>query len=421
MTNSILKQTIIACVAVLGLASCTREEQTGVFAQAGETTMKLNISFPEQNTRASQDQNATDDEVKVSTIDIFIFNASTKKLENRVGLTAQEIEKDPSLDAYKPKSVEIRTTTGAKLVAAGINLPGNFPVISTSTELQKAWSVTTSALDNANGLVMFSTSVQSHTLVTRDDASYDAHNVINIPVERTLAKIAVQDGGYTATFSTGTISDVSFAMRNANTRLFPVQVIENGIVKDPNWAAADVYSSSDFEHFSDYVAVNDKANTDRRSWNTKYVPENTAEQPLGKTSTYASVRVKFTPARCIDSKGKEVQYNNGDDFWIVTHDGTPYYFVDRAEAQAFAQAKGATVSGTYANGYAYYNAFINARNGYNVIRNAFYNVKISLIVPPGSPTPEIEDPESPVKEPTNIKVSVDIEAWDYQEDEYPLS
>ncbi|MDR0544110.1 MAG: Mfa1 family fimbria major subunit [Odoribacteraceae bacterium] len=420
MKYTMLNQVIIACMITFGLVNCTRNNQVETFAKAEETTIKLNIEFSEQSTRAPQDQSATDDETKVSTLDVFIFDAGTKRLENRVKLTAQDIEKDPTRETYNSKAVEIRAMTGSKLVAAGINLPASFPEIATSAELQRAWEVSVSTLNNANGIVMFSKKLENPTLVTQNDVDYATNNTVTIKVERTLAKIAVQDGGFVASLSSGVISDASFAMRNSNTRLFPMQVIENGIVKDPNWATAIPYSSSDFEHFSDYVSINAKTNSDRRSWNTKYVPENTIESPLEKTATYASIRVKFTPAYYTDGRGNQVTSTTHGDFWTVVRDGTVYYFNDKIEATQFA-VKGGTVSETYKNGYAYYNAFINVKNGCNVYRNAFYNVKISLIVPPGSPTPGVENPESPIKESTNIKVSIDLEDWDYQEDEYPLS
>ncbi|MDR2413696.1 MAG: Mfa1 family fimbria major subunit [Odoribacteraceae bacterium] len=421
MKKIILKQAIIACMIVSGFTNCTREgEQLDGVARAEETTMKLNISLQEPTTRAPQDQNATDNEVKVSTIDIFIFDANTRKIENRISLNAQEIDENPTKDAFTT-TTEIRTTTGPKLVAAGINLPNDFPEVIMSADLQKAWDVSSVALNSANGLVMFSTRFQTPTLVTRNDADYATRNSIDIPVERAVAKIAVQDGGYTATLPSGTISNVSFAIRNSNTRLFPMQVVDNGIIKDPNWAKDYTYSPSDFKHFNDYASINDKTNTDKRSWNTKYAPENTAEIPLEKTSTYASIRVKFTPTRYTNGQGKEKVNLNSTDFWVVMYDDVVYYFDDKVEAQTFAAARGATVSEQYKDGHAYYNAFINVKNGCNVLRNSFYNVKISLIIPPGSPTPEEENPDDKVKEATDIKVSIDLEAWDYQEDAYPLS
>ncbi|MDR1273035.1 MAG: fimbria major subunit, partial [Odoribacteraceae bacterium] len=158
------------------------------------------------------------------------------------------------------------------------------------------------------------------------------------------------------------------------------------------------------------------------TWNTKYVPENTSEQALEKMSTYASIRVKFAPSVYTDGDGKiKVHENAVDDFWVVMLDGVVYYFDDQDEADAFAGKNGATVSETYASGYCYYNAFINSKKGSNVERNTFYNAKISLIVPPGSPTPEVQNPDDTVREPTNIKVSIDIEEWTYEEEEYPLS
>jgi hypothetical protein len=422
MTNMNFKKMIIACATVvLGLASCERQD-SNAFTTGEETSMKLHVLFPDQATRAAVDPNATEDEITVSTIDVFVFNANDGKLENRVKLDAQDFDKDPSDDAYNSKaSVEIRATVGPKLFAVGINLPNNFPTISSSGQLQQAWAAGLNDLVNANGIVMFSTQLETGTLVAKNDPDYATKNTIKTSVERTVAKVTVQEAGFPTVTTDGTISDVKFAIRNSNKQLFPVQVVVNNIVKDPNWLTSS-YVSTDYEDFSDYEAINDQSNTDKLSWNAKYVPENTSEKAFEKMSTYASIRVKFTPSVYSDANGDPTAHTSGsDDFWVVSVNGLVYYFDTKSFAEDFALAKGASVSEKYENGLCYYNAFVNVKNACNTIRNAFYNLKITQIIPPGSATPDVKNPDDKVVEPTNINVTIDIEEWNYLEDEYALS
>ncbi|MDR1415158.1 MAG: hypothetical protein LBI96_05040, partial [Odoribacteraceae bacterium] len=250
MTNKNFRQTIIALFAtIMALTSCDKQDNYTP-AAGEETNMKLNISFPEQATRATTDANATADELKVTTIDVFIFDEATKKLENRVRLAEADIDKDPDSDTYNSKtSVTIRATIGKKLVAAGINLPSSFPSITTTGQLTQAWAAGLSDLKSSNGLVMFSGKMEAPELVAQTSPDYAAKNTIAIQVKRAVAKVAVQDGGFDRDLTVGSISAPAFAMRNANRQTFPMQVIENGIVKDPNWLDTS-YPSTDFENFS---------------------------------------------------------------------------------------------------------------------------------------------------------------------------
>jgi hypothetical protein len=385
-----------------------------VFTPGEETNMKLYITFPEQGTRAAGGATATEDELKITSADIFIFDAGTKVLENHISLAANEVgtSNDP---------VNIRATVGQKLVAVGINLPSTFPNISSAGQLSQTWRAELKTLVSDNGIVMFSKELEKPTLVAKGAEKYNESNTISVKVQRTVAKIAVQDGGFKRDLSDGTLSDPSFTIRNSNELLFPVQVIKDDKVIDPNWKATD-YNPSDFKNFTKYIAINGKTSSDKLAWNTFYTPENTSEKAIEKMSTYASIRVKFTPSNILDGSGKpKGQPWDGPSFWTVTKDGIVYYFDSILNATTYAVAIGGTPSTEYKDGYCYYNAFINLQGGGNVERNAFYNARITLVVPPGSPTPDIQHPDDQVKEPTDIKVSIEIEDWTYREEDYPLN
>ena len=78
------KYAIMAVAALtLGLTSCSNDDEvTGGGTDNGkETYMKVSINFPSANnprTRAvaTDDQNATDDEADVKTVDVYLYSGS---------------------------------------------------------------------------------------------------------------------------------------------------------------------------------------------------------------------------------------------------------------------------------------------------------------------------------------------------------
>ncbi len=420
--------------ASLVLAGCSKETDQPSAADNGKPTyVQVNVSYPKSPvTRAVNDPTATAFEVKLNTVDVFIFDAASNTLVKRQRLSAADF------DAVAPGSgnndlyssvTKVATTTGPKKIYVGLNLPVSFPNVSSVGELKSGWTTALSQLVTASGIAMFSATETDKTLVETTDPSYTANNVFTVQVERLVAKVAVEDGGIVSAVPGGAVSDVEFAVHTSNKRLFPVKNVAGGIVKDPNWALGS-YAAADFENFSDYTPIDatGTSGTNGSAANlltAKYIPENTSEAHLQKETSYASIRAKFVPAEFSDETGASKGANAGQSaktFWIVSNAGGARKFFDvQTEAATYAANNGGTVSASYTGGYCYYQAYLNPKNGYNAVRNDFYHVVITKINGPGKPDPDPKDPDLPVETPTDITVSVEIIAWTYAADNYELN
>jgi hypothetical protein len=412
----------LACVAlVMGITSCSKEQITG--EEPGEmTTLSLNLSYAQGNTRAT-DANATNDETAVKTIDIFIFDATTSVLVNHKRLSATDIEEvGNGNNAYKNKdAVKIETTVGAKKIAIGANLPSTFPNVTSIGTLKQTWEVTLASLTStSDGFMMFSQDLVSATLVTKNDQNFTTNNTVKTTIERVVAKVGVKkDANLNLDLATGKFNDPSFAIRRSNKKMFPLQLEESNVVKTPTWNST--YAETNYENFSDYAPISEN-NNEYTKWNVKYATENTSENPNGKNSTYASIKVQFIPKFFHDGTGKATAYNGAaTDFWTVKDkDGNVFYFNDFTIASNFASTISSNASERYTSGFCYYSAYLNPDNNYSTIRNNFYVLNIKSFVPPGSPTPEPSNPDGPLSEPTDMHFETEIAAWGIVSKDYEL-
>jgi hypothetical protein len=405
----------VACALLIaGITGCDKKREKGA---AAETTT-LTLTLAHGQTRAA-DPNAEAGELAVRTIDVYIFDGESLALINRTRLNAADFESAGEVNTFKNK-VKIETTTGKRRVAAGVNLPDGFPDPTSIASLRGAWTTTIDQLAGAEtGFVMFSDELVDATLVAESDPDHATANAVSVNVTRVVAKVAVVDAGVNLNHSIGAFSNLQFAIRNSNTKLFPLRLVENGVVKDPNW---DTYDAADFEHPADYIPVNAK-NADPAAWGVKYAPENTSKVPVEKNSTYAVIRAVFVPAVFHDKDGMPTP-NEGmrKSFWTVkTADGELYYFDMEMAADGFVTNHPESVkSARYANGECYYSAYLGPSNGYSTLRNTFYRVNVKSLIPPGRPTPEPADPDQPLSGVTDIDIEVVIIPWDVVDDGYDL-
>ena len=393
-----------ACAAlVIGLASCDKEPIAEVSGET--TTLSLNLSFAQGNTRATADANATADETTVKTIDVYIFDASTNALANHKRLSVADFEANG--DEYTNK-VQIETTEGSKSIAVGVNLPDNFSVTSLGS-LKQVWETTIGDLTSAaKGFVMFSKEPVTANLVAKTDADFSTRNTIASVIERVVAKVGVKkDANLKLDLGSGRFINPKFTVRQSNKKLFPLQLKERNVVKDPNW---DAYSSSDFENDDVYVALNDGTST-APNWRVKYAGENTSKNPVEANSTYASIEVTFVPKYFHDTGTPELNKDAN---------GNVFYFKTETLANSFALSNGGSVVGPYTKGACYYSAYLNPDDNYSTIRNKFYMLNIKSLLPPGQPSPAPSTPDAPLASPTDISFDVEIAAWDTVEKDYEL-
>lgn len=447
------KYAIMAVAALtLGLTSCSNnDEVTGGETDNGtETYMKVSINFPSTNapqTRAVPgDDNATDEEAAIKTVDVYIYTSNGAYL-SRTKLSANDFQSGTASGAGTGTSYEaktkIKTTTGSKSILVGINLPDG---IATGLENKTLSEVlaTPQTLNRAqmtnltNGIPMFSTAVVNGNFVADEN---DQANTITATVQRMVAKVTVeQSSSMTQDGVKGELGTLEFAINNFNERSYLVQKASPNF-EDPNWASGS-YQSSDFSDASvaaDWKTVVTTV-TDVKTLNAHYVAENTSEDKTMGEITRVTVRATFMPDKITVSDGYggyEIKDRVSDlnitnpttTFYTVTASATSgtAYFYDKNVAESYANDNGLNNSDVneYENGFCYWNMFLNKETGkkgyqWDVVRNEFFRCQITRIVAPGNPTPEVNNPGQKPDAETNITTNIEILKWNMITSDYVL-
>ena len=427
--------TIAAIAAIMGFTACNKEHEVdnGLFKEEGKATaMKVSINFPRgAQARSTADPNGTDEESKISTVDVFIYTGSGN-FSSHAHLLASDFTQGASTgsaDVYEyTASAKIPTSTGAKNVFVGINLPSHVVDAvkgqSASALSSAVQTMSRSQLASNNNFVMFSTG-PANSVFVEDDS--DPANKVTVQCQRLVAKVTVETSPTMIQAGTpGIMGKLEFAINNFNTKLFLLQGAASAY-KDPNWLSNSYVSG----HFSfaveaDYAPILIGAANPSPAiadYTPRYAAENTSEEKRLKEITRATIRTTFIP-RYI-TVGTTGAFSVDDAHGVVTPqtfyavtpalmEGTSYFF-NQSIANAFAAEKGGSVV-TYTGGYCYWDIFLNKNplnlvNRWDVLRNDFYKCNITRIVLPGRETPEIIDPELPPDVETNITTNIDILFW----------
>jgi hypothetical protein len=374
----------------------------------------------------------------VKTVDVFIYT-SNGTFSSHTPLTAADFNPVGSTgtsDAYEyVAQTKIPTTTGSKSIFVGINLPADVvSAVKNDSESVLFSTVQTMSRENltgSSGFVMFSTEPVHSTFVEDENSP---SNKVSVKCQRLVAKVTVETTANVDTDAIpGTLSNLSFAINNFNTKLFLMQGPAQ-FYKDPNWTT---FAPSDFISAAsgDYVPVLSRAliaNPGVNDYNPRYAAENTSEKKTKAEITRATVRAEFIPEKIVKyanglnkTDGFVVDDNHGvvipQDFWVITPsvlDGS-FYFFDLNVAFDFADANRDSNNQMpntfkYDNGYCYWHIYLNKNplnlvNRWDVLRNDFYKCIITKISGIGRNTPDITDPEDKETPDVDTSITVDIE------------
>ena len=427
---------IAALAATTMFSSCKQDKVT--FEEGEATTMKVSINFPTApQTRASLDPNVQGNEADLRTVDIFIYYASGS-FQSHTRLAATDFSANPTQgtnsDVYAYiATTGIPTTTGSKLVFAGINLPTtvrdaltNSPM---STLTSVAQTMSRSELTGTNGFVMFSTAATSATFAKDEN---DPANKVTVRCERLVAKVTVETAvNMEKTGVPGDIQNLMFAVNNFNTKFFMLQGVAPER-RDPNWVMdpTNNFYVGDFSQAveADYANIRRRVSGDNdliSNYIPSYASENTTESKIKGEATRVTVRGGFIPTQVFT-------YTGGVLTQIANPNTTPttFYFVrpsitegdfcfnNQAQAEAFAASRGGATVVTYTGGMCYWDIFlgknpINPINKWDVLRNDFYKCNIRRINTPGRNLPELPETEKPkpIEDETNITADIEILFW----------
>jgi len=436
------------------LFSCNKDKDEISNQEGNPTAMTVAINFPQPATRATNDPYGTEDESKIYTVDVFIYNSTNGAFVSHTHLNAGDFTYKPDgagRDHYVYNAAaKIPTTTGAKIVFAGINMP-NVLVVDLDGKHVSALSNTVRqmSMDDLTGFgkkyVMFS--VRGVPKVFAEDETF---NNVTLECQRLVAKVTVEQASDMKQDGVeGKLKGLEYVLNGINKKQFLLN--SEAPFKDPNWAIG----SYNKEEFVNYYKIDDVYN-EVAVFGTKspysseplYASENTSEGKTKKELTRSTVRGQFIPEKIAiwNAIEKTITFEDNPNFASNTYasfhavvvsitDGT-YYFGNKPMADAFATFKNEDLgyapghpdyieAFTYTNGYCYWDIFLNrnalnAENRWDVLRNDFYRCKIARITTPGRSGPELDapggggGPENPDKKPdydTNITVDIEILNW----------
>ena len=426
---------LAALAATLGFTAC-KKDGNGIEISNEEgkaTAMQLSLSFPRNvGTRATADPNATNAEAEVKTVDVFIYTGNGT-FSSHTPLTAAAFTQGTSTgsaDVYEyTATTKIPTTTGAKSVFVGINLPTSV-VNAVKNQPQSALANAVQTMSRADltgtsGFAMFSVAPVTKTFVEGDDPA----NEVTVQCQRLVAKVTVETAASLDVAAVpGTLSNFKFAINNFNTKLFLLQGA-GPAYKDPNWAN---YAAGDFTNAvnggagDEYVDVLSRAliaNPGITDYKPGYAAENTSEEKGKGEITRATVRAAFIPNKITTIVSGDLTVNDNTNttpatFYTVTpsvSEGT-YFFYNETMANTFATEKGVTAL-EYTNGLSYWHIYLNKdprspqtpANRWDVLRNDFYKCNITKISGLGRNTPDIDDPEEKETPNVDTTITVDVE------------
>lgn len=441
-----------------GLYSCSDENNDSV-NPGGEdkgtpTYLDVSFSFPKGETgtktlRAATtgDSNASLLETALNTVDVYIFNSNTGMMVKNQELAASDFIQQPSTgteDVWKAKAT-IGTTTGKKTVFVGINLSRTFALNLKNASLtvfnDNVHSLNISELVTDKGLAMFSAQGVTSELKPVGEPGYNTNNTLKIPIKRLVAKVTVEESPTMKVNGPGKIQDMAFAINNVNKKFYLVPKADGS---DPNyqpntWNLADFYNAVNTPGVAgdSYIKVNPANTPSVSDLKTLYATENTSINHWKEEITRATVRARFIPDKITQKSGSAfVQVANPNQtpvtFWtVMLQNGYKDYFLDESVATAYQAANpGSFKSGTYIDGYCYYDMFLNKQGNFNgtnvpdkrwdVFRNDYYRCRITSILAPGRPNENVVDPKTPPEIETDLKYEIDILFWNLVTGDYAL-
>lgn len=453
----------MTAAAVMGLASCSNENDPmgGDLTPQGEpTSMKLVLDLSGgAYTRAIKDDNATDAEKKIESLNVYIYDANgIFEKEHQLNL-ANDFQEGGENVWITNKVLE--TTTGKKTIYVGANMTDAMKQImkanSAKALAKKGVDATLNDITTANKFVMFSTEAADNTFETTDKKQPNeipAANQVQVKLQRLAAKIAV---GMSADLTTpgvkqgaaGEITNLGFLVDNINKMYY----LTYGGVNGGNTPAAtdanmfvDNYDKKNFE-FADWdntpMFKNITPKTvDKTTWETAYAAENLTTDKVIKGVTRIVVKGQFTPKSGIEVGGTAGHRTFTETDGHITA-GTNYYMFNLLEAGGYAffqeadateeilkewltsigitdvdkQNEAIAAKVLYAKGMNYWWITVDDNRG-DITRNKFYRADITSIWAPGRNNGQFDDAkdkDDKVDEKTNITVQITVEPWNMKE------
>ena len=423
-----MRSTILSVLAIATLASCSSDDNNLDIPVSGEKTFAgFTIQVKDANTRAAGGDDLADAvEQKVNGARLFIFSKGVLETTGDVTIVDGK------------GTTALATTTGDKLVYAVVNANDNMTMTAGSTLdafKAKAVAATSNVIAISDNFVMVGN--QEHKLgeQTKEQAVIPA-NLVKINVSRAAAKVVMQ---YTAAVKVnsvvaGTFAAANFRLDQCNTNMFLPRAKYEFSPKGLTAEQADATPrDGTYDHLQAVVAGGDDPSfkAAATTWNyafvnSFYTAENINELPTTGNTTFALVRLNYTPAESVINGTNKVPASDGTFYAVKTNAGAWLIYADKAEAdaaQVAAAVPGLTEAKVYGKGQCFYR--LNLRDmreteltkKYAVLRNHIYMINITEVNGIGGNSPIDPDvilpidPTTPLETETHISAEITVVDW----------
>ena len=431
----------------LGLVACTENDlveggDSNGAQNDGTTYVGFSLKFNASNTRATAtgEEDGTEAEQKINTAYVLMTDASDK-IEKVLSFTGDNDKGVTEGEGYyKDKGKFLfKTSAGVHHFYAVVN-PETVPTENTTIDDYFKQAVTLevdkipSIIDvESSNFMMASEDVLIASVedgVTEEEALDGPNNSYTIYVERVSAKVTMTCDDKTLTNATnnagGTLANTQFTLNQGVGGFF--RMAQASIIAD---------EENTFEYISGPTSVYIKG-TDpsedvdyiHRSAAPVYYLENIRGSYLQGNTTYLTLQTTFTPAKVVDCADeiKELKENTTTGTFYVVKQGelagnyimetdlTTYQNGDNSKLPAGVEA----ISDAYTDGNCYFGPIWigqeeadDANANAPVVRNTWYNLKITGITLPGDPDEPTIDPEQPLTPATNVAITLSVMPWNF--------
>lgn len=424
----------------LGLVACTENDlveggDSNGAQNEGTTYVGFTIDFGEMGTRAATigTTPGTDAESKVTTVYALLTDKDGDDIKNTYLMTPYEYGETGS----KKVKYMFATSPGTYDLYVVVN-PDQDNLTTTnkptkiSKYLKEGFTLGVAKITTENKFMMSSTEkaevyIQDNVSETDAKNGTDATtNNFTVNVERVTAKVTMTCANPVLTDKSG--GDAGGTLNSASFYL------KNRALKSTRMAVSTPLSLDNtvenFESPNDEITItlneSDKANA-----TPVYCLENIqANYDKGGNITYASLSTVFIPSKVVvcdntDNGGAEGVFTTNSDvatFRVVTKGTLSGAYILDEELTSYKNdnenklpAGVEEVSDPYTDGVCWFGPIWvgenDDRTSYAIERNHWYNLNITGITLPGSPSEIIPDPEIPPHQATNVAITLTVDPW----------
>lgn len=428
-----LNKLFFMAVMGLGLFACSENELEGNGPEGaqneGTTYVGFTIDFSKTQTKATKTETGTEAEQKINKAYVILADGNTiSQVVSSVadGSNKYVLQTTPGPhDFYvvvNPTTAPTTSNTVSEYFNTGVVIEANeFANTTTDSESFLMASVKKETFDIADGVT------EKEAL----DGTDAATNNFTINVERVAAKVTMTCNNLTLSSGNnnaagGEISNTTFNLMGGATKAY--RMAQSTIVEIPNNAWTYTVGN---------VAV--ATTGDHTGATPAYCLENihAANSYKQKNTTYLTLQTTFKPTNVVDCADdvKPLKTNTlaaGAPFYVVQKGSLAGNYLMKTDLENYQKLEGNTgklpagvesISGEYQNGVCWFGPiWINETEETSdqstvttspVVRNTWYNLKITGITLPGEPSEPQIDPEQALTPATNVAITLTVMPWNF--------